>query len=93
MQRRAACRNQPIKIRRKTGDTTELFCPRCGDCSLSDAMEDRLLEELQPRQRALVSGWLREQSEAGVRPLLSRESLERALQIVKPTLKERCVGS
>jgi hypothetical protein len=80
----------PAELLPKMGDRSDIQCQRCGHYSLVGTLADTdLLKRLDPQQRALLSGWIREQFEAGSKPTIRSDDLERILQFSRPTLKER----
>jgi hypothetical protein len=72
----------------KRGDSDTCDCMRCGTYSVVGSAEP-LLKHLQQAQRAILSGWIRHQFEAGSIPTLNTANIERIVQFAAPSMKER----
>jgi hypothetical protein len=71
-----------------TFDGLSVDCDRCGYYEITRNALGRC-RKLSNRQKALVSGWLREQSEIGAQHRLYEKDIERIAQLPFPTMAER----
>lgn len=67
-------------------------CPRCGEFKVSATALDSLKQELSKEERALISGWVHDQSRAGAQPTIRSDNLESILAKPLPSPADRATN-
>lgn len=84
------CTTQSVASPPTGSDWSEYECPRCGRFKMTRSAQGTLKgRPLAERERAAVSGWIREQNQFGTPPTLDSNRLERVRQLPLPSVVER----
>jgi nucleoside 2-deoxyribosyltransferase len=74
------------------GHRISVRCPRCGQFTVTESFVEQLQLPSDERHRSRVSCWLRGQSDIGVRPTLTAESVQQFRLQTDPPISERIVS-
>lgn len=83
------CTREQAETRPATFDGIHQVCPRCGEFKLSGTAGSVLRRGVGPAKRALLSGWVREQNNAGSVPMITTDVLDNVLQRPSPSVAQR----
>lgn len=67
-------------------------CPRCGEFKLSGSANSILRQGTGKEKRARLSGWVREQNQAGAIPMITSDNLNNILTRSLPSITERTIA-
>lgn len=83
------CRKEQAESRPANFDGIHQICPRCGEFKLSGTACAVLNRDTGEPKRALLSGWVREQNNAGSIPMITTYVLGKILKRSLPTVADR----
>lgn len=83
------CTKEQAESRPVDFDGVHQVCPRCGEFKLSGTSGAVLRRGVGPAKRALLSGWVREQNNAGAVPMINTYVLDSIFQRPLPSVGER----
>jgi len=83
------CTKEQAESRPVDFDGIHQVCPRCGEFKLSRTPGAVLRRGVGPAKRALLSGWVREQNNAGAVPMITTYVLDSIFQRPLPLVAER----
>lgn len=78
----------PAQEHSTTRDEVHRICPRCGEFKISGTAV-ALTKSLSDDQRAIISGWIREQNIVGTVPEIDSRNLNRLLLLPRPNFTDR----
>lgn len=70
-------------------DGIHQICPRCGEFKMAGSAVSILRQKVGELRRALLSGWIREQNNSGVVPMITTYTLDNVFQRSLPPVSER----
>ncbi len=76
----------------ESGDWIRQNCPRCGEFKLSRTVSSIMNAGFSPEKRARLSGWIREQYQAGAVPIITSDNLPRILARPIPSVADRATA-
>lgn len=74
------CNKQQAESKPVQFDGVHQVCPRCGEFKISGSAGATLRRGIGPAKRALLSGWVREQNNAGAIPMITTHVLDSVFQ-------------
>lgn len=83
------CTKEQAKTLPVNFDGIHQACPRCGEFKLSGTAGSVLRRSVGNSKRAILSGWVRDQNNAGAVPMITTTVLENLLQRSTPPVAER----
>lgn len=83
------CAKEQAETRPSSFDGVHQICPRCGQFKLSGTAGLVLRRGVGPAKRALLSGWVREQNNAGSVPMITTSVLDNVFQRPLPPVADR----
>ncbi len=86
------CRSEQAELRASTGDVLHQACPRCGEFKFSGTAGTMLRTGLGTARRAQLSGWVRDQNNAGAVPLITSTLIKSVVNRSTPAIIERAYG-
>lgn len=86
------CNDQQASTIRPDFDGVHQNCPRCGEFKVSRSANSTMRQGLGKGRRARLSGWVREQNQAGVVPMITTDNLPKILERPLPSVAERATA-
>ncbi len=83
------CSKEQAETRPPSFDGVHQVCPRCGEFKLSGTAGSVLRRGVGANKRAMLSGWVREQNNAGSIPMISTAVLDSVFQRPLPSVAQR----
>lgn len=86
------CQQEKAQTLPSSFDGVHQSCPRCGEFRLAGTAAAILRQGIGPEKRALISGWVRDQNNAGSIPTITTHVLENVLNRPPPPIMERAIA-